>query len=232
VKALFDSLSNNHNVDSMQHRAVEVFLDTNRLEDGKHFQKSFISSLINSYVITPIISKDALLRIVNHAPDTVDNLLIEWITALECLHINSNNNDKKVRLARIYPILFGSVSDDGRTIGDLFKDKDGIMNKIPAIIPTMCIDKVVELMNENGLQPRADITQRTVKSFIDELMSFLGFKAWEVKNDESAVEVCSIKIVDVIQQVIVTIPHGQADSIKMIQQQVIVLEFYRGVYYQ
>jgi hypothetical protein len=105
------------------------------------------------------------------------------------------------------------------------------MNKIPAIIPTMCIDKVVELMNENGLQPRADIAQRTVKSFIDELMSFLGFKAWEVKNDESAVEVCSIKIVDVIQQVIVTIPHGQADSIKMIQQ-VIVLEFYRGVYYQ
>jgi hypothetical protein len=76
------------------------------------------------------------------------------------------------------------------------------MNKIPAIIPTMCIDKVVELMNENGLQPRADIAQRTVKSFIDELMNFLGFKAWEVKNDVSVVEVCAEKIVDVIQQVI------------------------------
>jgi hypothetical protein len=55
-----------------------------------------------------------------------------------------------------------------------------------------------------------------VKSFIDELMSFLGFKAWDVTNNESIVEVCSIKIVEVIQQVISTIPYHDADLLQVL----------------
>eukprot|EP01038_Epipyxis_sp_PR26KG_P016804 gene16804-23002_t len=144
--ALFDSLSNYYNVDSMRHRSVDVFLDTNRLEDGKHLQQSFISSLFKSYVITPIISKDALQRMIIHKPNKIDNVLVEWITALECVNItnnynnnssddnnNNNNNDNnnkfspknqndKIKLVRIFPIIFESVSDNGKVVGDLLID--------------------------------------------------------------------------------------------------------------
>eukprot|EP01038_Epipyxis_sp_PR26KG_P007084 gene7084-9668_t len=205
VKALFDSLSNYHNVDSIQHRSVDVFLDTNRLEDGKHLQQSFISALINSYVITPIISKDALQRLIHHKPDEIDNVLVEWITALEVLNIqnnnnNNNNNNNKIRLARIFPIMFGNVSDDGRLIEDLFKD--GILNKISESIPISSVSMVVQLMTEHGLQPRSNISQRSVKSFIEELLKFMGYPAWITPINNSLHEICANKIIDVIQQVI------------------------------
>eukprot|EP01038_Epipyxis_sp_PR26KG_P010757 gene10757-14446_t len=203
AKALFDSISNYYNVDATEHRSVEVFLDTDRLENGTHLQQSFISSLINSYVVTPIISKNALHKMVTHNPNETDNLLVEWITAMECLHINKSNNNGMIKLMRIFPIMLGSVSDDGKLIGNLFTD--GILNNLPEIVPTLSVNKVMELMALNGLQPRTNITQRTVRSFIEELKSFLGYGAWEGVNhrsSKSVVEICANKIVDVIQQVI------------------------------
>eukprot|EP01038_Epipyxis_sp_PR26KG_P004743 gene4743-6654_t len=205
AKVLFDLISNYYNIDVSQHRSVEVFLDVDRLEDGTNFQKSFITSLINSYVFTPIISKDALVRIVSHKPTEIDNVLVEWITAMECLHINNkrNNNDGVVKLERIFPIMLGSVSDDGKIIGNLFDDS--VLNALPVdIIPTSSVNKVMELMALNQLQPRTNITQRTLKSFLDELKNFLGYGAWEGINhrSKSVVEICADKIVDVIQQVI------------------------------
>eukprot|EP01038_Epipyxis_sp_PR26KG_P012515 gene12515-16785_t len=184
-----------------------------------------LKALINSSVIIPIISKDALQRIVNHNPNEIDNVLIEWITALECFQINNcrnsqgqgyndnnnnidnnnnnnNNNHGKVRLARIFPIMFGDVSQNASLISNLFSD--GILDKVPDIIPIMSINKVVELMNENGLQPRSNISQRTIKTIIQELISCLGFGVWTMNesNNESVINVCTEKIVNVVQKVI------------------------------
>jgi hypothetical protein len=109
VKALFDALSY-FNVDSLKSRAIDVFLDDKRLEEGKPLKSSFFAALINSSVICPVLSFDALQRMINHDPTKEDNLLIEWISSLECLDLyltNARNNQSvgKVKLSRgVFPI--------------------------------------------------------------------------------------------------------------------------------
>jgi hypothetical protein len=70
------------------HRRIEIFLDRKRLEDGNNFQKDFLRSLASSTMVVPIISVDALQRLLVHDPSTVDNLLIEWIAAMAMIEVS------------------------------------------------------------------------------------------------------------------------------------------------
>ena len=66
-------------------RAVDVFLDARRLQDGQNFQEAFGEALIHSTIVVPVLSLDALQRMRTHDPNADDNLLIEWMLAMECL---------------------------------------------------------------------------------------------------------------------------------------------------
>eukprot|EP01038_Epipyxis_sp_PR26KG_P008416 gene8416-11383_t len=71
ARDLYDSLSDEHNIplaDLTDHRSVDVFMDTRRIPDGTNFQKEYALSLITSTVVTPIVSKRALERMVKHNP--------------------------------------------------------------------------------------------------------------------------------------------------------------------
>jgi hypothetical protein len=80
---------------------AQVFLDKRCLQVGDRFDKSFSKALCNSTVITPIVSIEALHRMAEHDPSTVDNVLLEWILSLECC------SNKASRVLAVYPILIG-----------------------------------------------------------------------------------------------------------------------------
>jgi hypothetical protein len=64
-------------------RAVEVFLDERRLQHGRRSQDDFIQSIVNSTIVVPLFSVDALATIVTHDPSVVDSVLLGWICAIE-----------------------------------------------------------------------------------------------------------------------------------------------------
>jgi len=64
-------------------RAVKVFLDERRLQHGRRSHEDSVKSIVNSTVVVPIFSVDALAKIVKHDPLVVDSVLLEWICAIE-----------------------------------------------------------------------------------------------------------------------------------------------------
>jgi hypothetical protein len=156
------------------HRAVAVFLDQVRLQNGRQFQRDFIEALSRSLVIVPIFSKDALQRFIEHDPNVQDNLLIEWILALELLEAPQSP------LCRIFPIMFGARNADG-SIGDLFSD--GILDRIPDVVPVASLTAVASfLLTKTTITPRPGFESITVRGIVREMTKFQCFPAWASKN--------------------------------------------------
>jgi hypothetical protein len=84
-------------------------LDGRRLQDGEDFRESFVSSLLQSKIVVPVVTVEALKRMIHHNLAQIDNLLLEWILAL---HFSDCTSGLKV-----VPIVFGSYS--------LVDDKEG-----------------------------------------------------------------------------------------------------------
>ena len=83
-------------------RPLRIFLDNRSLEMGLDFQRSFVGALVQSTVVTMVVSNAALLRMTTHDPSAVDNLLLEWLCAKYCL-------ERKI-IRRILPVFFGRQS--------------------------------------------------------------------------------------------------------------------------
>ena len=101
AKAFYDYLGN-FNVGAQQ-RAIATFLDTKRLKDGSEFQKSFSHALMGARVVCPVLSVDALKRMVAHDPAAVDNVLLEWLLMSEFL----DSGDERARVCSIFPLVIG-----------------------------------------------------------------------------------------------------------------------------
>ncbi len=125
---LFDRFSL-FNITSLQ-RAVEVFLDRMRLQDGRNFRDDFGKSLAYSTVVVPIISYEALLRMMKHDPTTVDNVLVEWILAL-CCEAEMINRENK----RIFPVMMGKMDMNiGRRKRLDFREFDQLPSKLNVLL--------------------------------------------------------------------------------------------------
>jgi hypothetical protein len=101
VKCLFHEFSY-YNISSERYSPVSVFLDGRRLQDGEDFRESFVTSLLQSKIVVPIVTVEALKRMIHHNPAQVDNLLLEWILALHFCESSSG--------LKVIPIVFGSYS--------------------------------------------------------------------------------------------------------------------------
>ena len=86
AQALHGQLST-HNLGD-QHSAVVGFLDENCLLPG-HDLYSFGSALLSSSVIVPLISPEVLSKMMTHDANQVDNVLLEWVLALESFATNN-----------------------------------------------------------------------------------------------------------------------------------------------
>jgi hypothetical protein len=154
----------NYNVDE-DNRAVAVFLDKERLQDGRQFQMDFAKALSTSLVIVPVLSHDALVRLVRHDPTKEDNLLIEWILALQFYQ------SEKSRVCRIFPIAFGKRSGEkGEVITNLFTEP--ILENMPKIVPTASLKICGQYLQSLGIQPTENFGDWTVFDIIQELKKF------------------------------------------------------------
>ena len=111
----------------------------------------------------------------NHNPLEEDNVLIEWILALECMQDTVHS---KVR--GIYPLIFGERNADG-SVGNLFEEK--VIDRLPDTIPTASIEVARRLLEENGVTASSSLDTRTVRGVVREISRYNGLEGWECPNE-------------------------------------------------
>ena len=157
---------------------VRVFLDRNRLEDGRDFPTDFSTALINSRVAVPIVSYASLERMfVLTAESNVDNVLLEWTLIVELMAIG--------HLKYCLPVMLGEVTPDatdGNFVSDLFTL--GAMDKLPKVVCVKVADRVKELLLANGKTPSPLLHTYTVHDVVTRITRLLGVTGWDV-NDTS-----------------------------------------------
>ncbi|MFN9905851.1 MAG: hypothetical protein ACK56F_06950, partial [bacterium] len=97
VKAVFDRLTLHALGDN--NNKINTFVDTKRLEGGNNFQDGFVAALLKSTMVVTVLSADALDRMIEHDESEVDNLLLEWISALACKDVGV--------VEKIFPVVMG-----------------------------------------------------------------------------------------------------------------------------
>ena len=169
-------------------RAMRVFLDTKHLADGRNFMDDFAASLLSSLVVTPIVSPEALHRMVEHDPDKKDHVLMEWILALESFYSTSPSS----RVTHLFPILFGnrqeqtsSSSYAAPSSGTSSLFDEGVLDSLSTAVPTATIEAAIALLRSHGIEPRAKLLSAsaqapTVRSIVQELTAFQSVLAWAV----------------------------------------------------
>ena len=190
TKMLYDALLGNITIGT-NHRAVQVFFDDVRLKEGQQIQRVFGDALINSTIFVPIVCDSAFKKMLHHNPAEEDNVLIEWMLALECMQDPSQS---KVRA--IYPLMFGERNTDG----SVSPFDASIKHSLPSTIPTKSIEIVKRLLAEHRKKDSPELDYRTVQSVFAELLKYLG--EW-TKKDAPAKKITlevSKKILDAVNK--------------------------------
>jgi hypothetical protein len=92
---------------------MRVFLDDTNFQAGDHFRQAFVESILATEVFVPLVTANALDRLTRHDPQELDNLLIEWLTALLLLKFpDLDRNGSRCPLRSIIPIC---VEDRSQT---------------------------------------------------------------------------------------------------------------------
>jgi len=177
-----------------ENRAVSVFLDNKRLRDGRNFVDDFARALVNSLIIVPVVSTDALQRMRLHDPYQKDHALMEWFMALECFHSADS------RVTRVLPVLFGSRDGSSDAIGNLFAE--GVIESLPELFPKESIRTALALLEANGVTPRFGVSTYTVRSIVSELKAILGFCAWTAPDPSCVVAHSATRIFESLQEVL------------------------------
>jgi len=157
-------------------RAVEVFLDERRLQHGRRSQDDFIQSIVNSYIVVPIFSVDALVNIVKHDPSVIDSVLLEWICAIE------GYNSDFSRIKYIYPLFCGRRDPVTGKVGFVFDCEE--FKQIPDIIPQATLSAAESLLTANNVFSRAPtgFNTKTVKSIVTAISEFKGLSVDDDKQ--------------------------------------------------
>jgi hypothetical protein len=122
---------------------------------------------------------------VDHNPDAVDNVLLEWIMILQCYRAG--------RLLKVFPVLFGSrisgleapgqqqanaasdVCSQEPVVTDFFTET--AKDLLPKLVPAATLAQAAELLAANGVAPSDSMRAYTVHSVVHELLQFLLCKA-------------------------------------------------------
>jgi hypothetical protein len=147
-------------------RPVVVFLDRERLKDGDNFKEAFARAMVRSSVVAPVVSREALVRLgPEHDATKEDNLLIEWIIAIECRASTAS------RVQKIFPIVF----DEGaapplvnQQVASLFKS--GVLEALSEVVPVASISRAAELLSMNGVTLSDEMRSMTVKAVVAKLL--------------------------------------------------------------
>lgn len=171
VCSVFDRLTL-FTIDS-SHRSIATFLDNRRLQMGRQIQRDLVRALKSTQVFVPVVSVDACTRMLHHDPTIVDNVLFEWIVALNCYR------HRDCRINMILPVLFGSRKDG--VTGNFFSE--GIVDRLPTYEPTATIELAHSLLKDLRVSVREDLLHLSVRDIAKQLLQFMCVLSWnETEN--------------------------------------------------
>mmetsp|Transcript_4298 Transcript_4298/g.6439 ORF Transcript_4298/g.6439 Transcript_4298/m.6439 type:complete len:412 (-) Transcript_4298:994-2229(-) len=186
VAAIFDRFTL-FNVTTSQ-RAIEVFLDNQRLEKGREFRDDFSKALTHSAVVVPFLSTKSMERMLKHDAESVDNVLVEWILALVCYN---NKELQAMTHIRILPILLGPPdSNNERRRSFNFED----IESVPDIRPLATIVIVKDILKNNSLPVPMELDSYTVRSILKSLTVFNGFLPSDALNQSIVSDTCELVV--------------------------------------
>ena len=194
-----------HTVGSVK-RSAQVFYDEIRIRPSQHIQKTFGNALIKSTIVVPILSTAALQRMITHNPLYEDNVLIEWMLALECMQSPIHSN-----LRGISPLMFGKRKQyscmwvwltnffrailsriksnyitDNEYFGTIFMEN--MIERLPETIPHASIEVVRALLKENGLEESPSLARCTVRSVFRDITKYSGLKGWDYVSKDTPLD--------------------------------------------
>jgi hypothetical protein len=153
AKALYESLSD-LTLSSTQQK-LRVYLDQVRLEDGARWDVGFMSGLSASWIAVPIVSTAAVEPMLalnkdnESANPTVDNVLMEWIAALE-MHARGD-------LQAIIPII--ACDDEGNAFS--FSLPKSLSSREHVATTTACKKHLLKLPSSQELASESELLMRT-----------------------------------------------------------------------
>ena len=157
-----------------------TFLDNHRLQMGRQIQGDLVRAIMNTRIVLPVVSGDALARMKDHDPTVVDNVLLEWIIALNCYkHADCSIN-------KILPVLFGTRKEG--VVGSLFSERT--VDYLPDYLPTATMELAFSLLAEHRVSIKDDVRNLTVRDILKRLLQFMCVLAWN--DTENAVLIARV----------------------------------------
>ncbi len=183
-----------------ENRGVEVFLDNKRLKDGQRFDKEFAKALLHSTIVMPVVSSAALSRMRDHNAAEIDNLLLEWILAIQCY------KSPTTLTKAVYPITFGDRRMCENVPGDVISTdlfSCDVYQNLPAIVPTATLEFAMQLLAENSMSVDAHsvFKEQTVAQIVKELLKFQSLLTWQ-HDPSTVVEKAVKRVVDMLPELV------------------------------
>jgi hypothetical protein len=191
VLSVFDQLSD-YVVDDLP---ISIFYDDRHMEHGHRIDHEFFRALLRSSVMVPLVSMNALQRMLNSDPADVDDVLVEWLTALVFVRFSSHLRGL-VSLRQVVPIV--SKELDG---SDYFSvRKAGLL---PNSVPTESCKAVLALFEQANISLPTDVTQFvntvTVKDIVFGIMRWKCVTADKSKRSlQDLASECVTTIMEVV----------------------------------
>jgi hypothetical protein len=139
-----------------------------------------VDALSKSLVIIPVVSSDALQKMIALKSTDEDNLLIEWICGLELIKHRQNNPGSSSRLMKFMPIFFGTRIDENN-IQNFFQEN--ICSKLSTTTrPTACLGLAKNLLLKAGITMSDEMSKATINDIVTEVTKYLFLCAWESKS--------------------------------------------------
>jgi hypothetical protein len=139
--------------------------------------------MLSSTVVIPFVSFEALERmILRRGNPEEDNVLIEWILALEGLRSPASN------ISKIFPVIIGRRVTLSGSISNIFKDPYEVnsnssdQRNILQCLPDSTSDPLLvsslararQLLTESGIEPSSGLEQMTEKAVVNTVMEHIG----------------------------------------------------------
>ena len=182
VESLYDIFTQESIGQGQDNRSVGVFLDKVCLPIGDRFDKRFVKAMINTTVVVPIVSMEALDRMqsTKFSPDIPDNVMMEWVIAQYCIAHSKGN------VRAVIPLMFGprtstGVESEEDMIG-IFSSAKRLLSLSDAI-PHATLAAARAHLGDNGIGMADDdaFHAQTVSQIVDKLLTFNGFLASECR---------------------------------------------------
>jgi GTPase SAR1 family protein len=171
---------------------AKVFLDDKVFQTAEHFRQAFVDSLLATEVFVPVVTVNALKRMTRHDPLDVDNLLIEWLTALMLKNFpDLDNNGRRFPLRFIVPICFNDSSK---------KSYFSLSASLSKVIPVKTIKVLKGLLTSKNISVSVTastfLDTVTVKEIVEGMMEFICLQKNEDDDIPRTVSECGEKILE------------------------------------